>query len=61
MSCMVSSLQDRTPDEELQKVCLCQGWAVTQEEKSEISADVSEVGSRISQADTSEYFGITEP
>ncbi|RMC12483.1 hypothetical protein DUI87_10001 [Hirundo rustica rustica] len=40
MSCTVSSLQDRKPDEELQKVWLCQGWAVTQEGKSEIPADV---------------------
>jgi len=52
---VVPSLQGRAPAEDLQKVCLCQGWAVTQEGLGGDPADVSEVGTCISQADTRAY------
>lgn len=58
---MVPSLQDRATDEEFQKVCLCRGWAIIQEGNGEIPAGELEVGSSVSQADTSEYFGIPKP
>lgn len=53
---MVPSLQGSTPAEELQKVHLCQGWAVAQGGPGKTPADSSEVRRCISQADTRAMF-----